>query len=70
MKNPFQKKDHSGLIAGITAGAAVAIGLGWLLLTDSGSESRRQRTRKIKEALGDAVADLIDKKTILPKKAA
>lgn len=70
MKNPFKKEDHTGLIVGISAGAAAAIGLGWLFLTDSGSECRRQLTRKIKEALSDTAADLIDKKTIFPKKAA
>jgi gas vesicle protein len=70
MKNPFKKEDHTGLIIGIGAGVAAGIALGWLFLTNTGAQYRRQISRKIKEGVSDAAADLIDKKTIFPKKAA
>jgi gas vesicle protein len=70
MKNPFEKEDHTGLIIGIAAGLTAGIGLGWLYLTDSGAECRRQISRKFKEAVSDTAADVIDKKTNVPKKIA
>ncbi len=70
MKNPFEKEDHTGLIVGIAVGVTAGIGLGWLFLTDKGAQYRRQLTRKVKEAVSDTAAGLIDKKTIIPKKAA
>lgn len=70
MKNPFKKEDYTGLIIGIGAGVAAGIALGWLFLTNTGAQYRRQISRKIKEGVSDAAADLIDKKTIFPKKAA
>ena len=70
MKNPFKKEDHTGLIAGIAIGAAAGISLGWLYLTDDGAQYRRQISRRIKEGISDKAADVISKKTIVPKKAA
>ena len=70
MKNPFEREDHTGLIIGIAAGVAVGAGLGWLYLTETGTECRRQVSRKFKEGVSDSVADFIDKKTIVPKKLA
>lgn len=70
MKNPFVKEDHTGLYIGIAIGAAAGITLGWLYLTDSGAQYRRQLTRKVKEAVSDTAAEVIDKKTIVPKKVA
>ncbi|WCT14397.1 hypothetical protein [Mucilaginibacter jinjuensis] len=70
MKNPFEKEDHTGLIVGIAFGVAAGIGLGWLYLTESGATSRRQIRDKFKEGISDTVADLIDKKTFIPKKFA
>lgn len=70
MKNPFEKEDHTGLIVGIAVGVTAGIGLGWLFLTDKGAQYRRQLTRKFKEAVSDTAAEAIDKKTIIPKKAA
>jgi len=70
MKNPFQKEDHTTLIVGIGVGVAAGIGLGWLYLTDKGAQYRRQISRKVKEDISDTAAGLIDKKTIIPKKAA
>lgn len=70
MKNPFEKEDHTGLIAGIAVGIAAGIGLAYLFLSDDGAQYRRQLTRKIKEGISDAAAGLIDQKTIIPKKAA
>jgi len=51
MKNPFEKEDYSGLIVGIAVGVTAGIGLGWLFLTDKGSQYRRQITRSVKERL-------------------
>jgi gas vesicle protein len=70
MKNPFEKEDHTGLIVGIAVGVTAGIGLGWLFLTDKGAQYRRQISRKFKEGASDTVAEVIDKKTIIPKKAA
>ena len=63
MKNPFEKEDYTGLIVGIGVGVAAGIGLGWLFLTDTGAQYRRQLTRKIREGASDTAAGLIDKKT-------
>jgi gas vesicle protein len=70
MKNPFEKEDHAGLIVGIAIGMAAGISLGWLCLTDKGAQYRRQVTRKFKDAVSDTAAEVIDQKTIVPKKAA
>jgi len=70
MKNPLKKEDHSGLIVGIAVGVTAGIRLGWLFLTENGAEYRRQITRKLKEGFSDTAAGIIDKKTIIPKKAA
>ena len=70
MKNPFEKEDHTGLIIGLAVGVTAGIGLGWLYLTDKGVQYRRQISRKFKEAVRDTAAEVIDKKTIIPKKAA
>jgi hypothetical protein len=70
MKNPFEKEDHTGLIVGITAGITIGIGLGWLFLTDKGAQYRRQISAGFKEEVSNKVAAVIDKKTIIPKKAA
>jgi len=70
MKNPFEKEDHTGLIVGIALGVTAGIGLGYLFLTDKGAQYRRQISLKIKELASDTAASAIDKKTIIPKKAA
>ena len=70
MKNPLKKEDHTGLVVGIALGLTAGVALGWLYLTDGGAQYRRQLTRKVKERLSDGAAELIDKKTIVPKKLA
>ncbi|MET3979742.1 hypothetical protein ABIB62_002332 [Mucilaginibacter sp. UYP25] len=70
MKNPFEKEDHTGLIVGLAVGVVAGIGLVYLFLTDKGAQHRRQISRKFKEVVSDKVAEVIDKKTIIPKKAA
>jgi hypothetical protein len=70
MKNPFEKEDHTGLIVGIAVGLAAGIGLGWLFLTEKGAGYRDHISRRFKDSVSDTVADVIDKKTIFPKKAA
>jgi gas vesicle protein len=70
MKNPLKKEGHTTLIAGIALGVTAGIGLGWLYLTDRGAQYRRQISRKLKEAVSDTAAEVIDQKTVVPKKAA
>jgi gas vesicle protein len=70
MKNPFEKEDHTSLIVGIAVGVTAGIGLGYLFLTDKGAQYRREISRKLKEAVSDEAATLIDKKTFVPKKVA
>ena len=70
MKNPFKKEDNTGLYVGIAIGAAAGITLGWLYLTEAGAQYRRNITRKVKETLSDTAAEVIDTKTIIPKKVA
>ena len=70
MKNPFEREDHTGLIVGIAVGISAGIGLGWLFLTDKGAQYRRQISRKFREGVSDTAAEVIDKKTIIPKKVA
>lgn len=70
MKNPFEKEDHTNLIVGLVVGLTAGIGLGYLYLTDKGAEYRRQISRKFKEKISDKAAELIDKKTFVPKKVA
>ena len=70
MKNPFKKEDHTGLIIGAALGLTAGITLGWLFLTDKGAQYRRQISRRVKDGLSDTAAEIIDKKTIIPKKAA
>ncbi len=70
MKNPFEKEDYTGLIVGLGVGVAAGIGLGWLYLTDDGTQYRRQISRKFKESISDTAAEIIDKKTVVPKKVA
>jgi len=70
MKNPFEKEDHTGLIVGLAVGVTAGIGLGWLFLTDKGAQYRRQISRRFKEGVSDTAAEVIDQKTIIPKKVA
>ena len=70
MKNPLKKEDHTGLIVGLAVGVTAGITLGWLYLTDKGAQYRRQISRRIKEEMSDDAAELIDKKTVVPKKLA
>ncbi len=70
MRNPFVNEDHTGLYIGIAIGAAAGITLGWLYLTNKGAQYRRQITRKVKEGISDTAANVIDKKTLIPKKVA
>lgn len=70
MKNPFEKEDHTGLIIGIAIGVAGGISLGWLFLTDKGAQYREQISRKFKESVSATAAEVIGKKTIIPKKVA
>jgi gas vesicle protein len=70
MKNPLKKEDYTGLIVGIAIGATAGIGLGYLFLTKKGGTFRKQMAEKFKDTVSDKAANLIAKKTIVPKKAA
>lgn len=70
MKNPFEKEDHTGLLVGIAVGVTAGVGLGWLFLTDTGAQYRRQISSKLKEGISDKAAAFIDMKTVVPKKLA
>jgi hypothetical protein len=70
MKNPLRKEDHTGLFVGLAIGAATGISLGWLYFTGSGAQCRRQLSLKVNDTLSNTAAEIIDKKTIIPKKAA
>ena len=70
MKEPFVKEDHTGLVIGLAVGATAGIALGWLFLSDKGADYRRQISRKFKEAASNQAAEVIDKKTFVPKKVA
>ena len=57
------------LIAAIAVGAVAAGALAYLFLIDSGSGNRKQMKKMVKNALKEKAADLVSKKTIIPKKA-
>jgi len=68
MKNPFAKNDNSALIGSIAAGAALAGGLAWLLLTDSGGKALESWKTALKEKGKDFVANLASDQTGVSKK--
>jgi hypothetical protein len=70
MKRLFEKEDHTGLIIGIAFGVTAGIGLGWLYLTKTGAESRKQISDKLKDGISDLAANFIEKKTNISKNAA
>lgn len=70
MKDPLKKEDHTGLFVGIAVGITAGIDLGWLFLTGKGAQYRSQISRRFQEGLSDKAAEVIDKQTIIPKKAA
>jgi hypothetical protein len=49
---------------------AADVAVSWFFLTDIGLEYRTQLTRKFRSVVSEAAADLINKKTIIPKAAA
>ncbi|MFI5159578.1 MAG: YtxH domain-containing protein [Sphingobacteriales bacterium] len=68
MKNLFKKNDHTQIIAGIAI-ASVAVGaLAYLLLSESGEETRNNLKKKIKEIAKDAASEVIKKKDKFTKK--
>jgi len=50
----------------VTAG----IDLGWLFLTERGAQYRKQISERFKEEISNTAAEVIDKKTIIPKRVA
>ncbi len=70
MKNPFKKEDHTGAIIMISAGVAAGVALGWLFLTEKGSQYRRQISTTVKDLVSETVAKVVDKNTIIPEEVA
>jgi hypothetical protein len=68
MKNPFEKENHTLLIASLAAGALVATGIAYLFLTDDGGEILSKVSGKIKEAAKDVASGIISDKTGISKK--
>ena len=46
------------------------IDLGWLFLTERGAQYRKQISERFKEEISNTAAEVIDKKTIIPKRVA
>lgn len=53
MKNPFEKKDNTALVAGIAIGAVAAGAAAYLILTEKGSGIRKR--------IADEVGNLVNK---------
>ncbi|MBD1393582.1 hypothetical protein [Mucilaginibacter glaciei] len=69
MKNPFQKKDHTGLIATIAIGTLAAGALTYWFLSDSGQVSRKKAKKMLKDAAKNAAAEYGSKKVPFSKKS-
>ena len=69
MKNPFEKQNHTGLIAGIVISSLAAGAIAYLFLTDKGKDTRKSMKKKIKKVAKNAAIDAISKKTKINKKA-
>lgn len=67
MKNPFEKRDKTVLIGAVVAGAALAGGLTWLLLTEDGGEKRDRWKEWLEEKAKDAIAGCLSRKTGIDK---
>lgn len=67
MKNIDEKQDKSILIGALALGAAIAGGLVYLFLTESGTNLRAMMTCAIKEKGKDMAANALTKNTGVPK---
>ncbi|WP_107827047.1 hypothetical protein ABZR88_12335 [Mucilaginibacter yixingensis] len=70
MKNPFEKQDKAILIGAIAAGAALAGGLTWLLLTEDGNEKRERWKEWMEEKAKNMIAGCLSCKTGVDKDVA
>ena len=70
MKNPFEKESHTGLIAGLIIGGAVAAGLAYLFLTEDGEEVLEGLIHEIKDMAKNMAAGIISDKTGISKPTA
>jgi len=68
MKNPFEKKDHSTLIAAVVIGGIVTAALTYLLLTETGDEIFAKIKLKVKDTAKDLASGIISDKTGISKK--
>lgn len=77
MKNPFEKKDNTVLIASIVIGAVAAAGVTYLLLTETGATVRDQLAKQVdrlrnlitgaEEQREEPVVDYVNKRPKAPK---
>jgi hypothetical protein len=67
MKNPFEKEDHTALIAAIAIGAVTAGAIAYLYLTESGGETREAIKHKLKDEAKELISGFISGKTGISK---
>lgn len=69
MKNPFEKENHTTLIAFIAIATAAAGAISLLFLTEKGKDARKTLKKKIRAIAKNAAVEAISKKTKVKKKA-
>lgn len=67
MKNNFDKQNNGVLIGAIALGAAIAGGLAYFFLTESGTKLRGNLKTNLKEKGKDLAAGALTRKTGVPK---
>jgi len=67
MKNPFEKESHTGIIAGVVIGGALAAGLAYLFLTEDGEETLEDLKHKLKDIAKNFASGIISDKTGIDK---
>ena len=67
MKNPFEKKDYTGIIVLLSITAVAAGSVAYLYLTESGTNTRKTVRRKLKDQAKELVSGIISKKTGISK---
>ena len=69
MKNPFEKKSNTGLIAAAVIGSITAAALAYLFLTEEGEELLAELTHKAKDMAKDVASGIVSDKTGIAKKS-
>jgi gas vesicle protein len=68
MKNPFEKENHTGLIAALVVGGIAAAALAYLFLTENGEEKLTVVKQKIKDTAKNVASGIVSDKTGISKK--